>query len=93
MNVGDGFQLDQLVLKNRFVMAPLKTALNQPGGKVTEEAETFDTVILCSGMEPETALADHLQDFPAEVVVIGDADTPSNIDHAFSQGVAAGNRL
>ncbi len=55
--------------------------------------ESFDTVILCSGMEPETALADHLQDFPGEVVIIGDADTPSNIDHAFSQGVAAGNRI
>ena len=53
----------------------------------------FNTVILCSGMAPEKALADHLQGFPGEVVVIGDADAPSNIDHAFGQGVAAGNRL
>ena len=55
--------------------------------------DPFDAVILCSGMEPETSLADGLQDYPGEVVIIGDADTPSNIDHAFRQGVAVGNRL
>jgi len=54
---------------------------------------SFDTVILCSGMEPEKSLADHLQDYPGKIVVIGDADTPSNIDHAFGQGVDVGNRL
>ncbi len=55
--------------------------------------DPFDAVILCSGMEPETSLADGLRDYPGEVVIIGDADTPSNIDHAFRQGVAVGNRL
>ncbi len=55
--------------------------------------DPFDTVILCSGMEPETGLAKDLEDFPGEVIIIGDADTPANIDHAFRQGVAVGNRL
>ncbi len=74
------------------------TAFTNRGVEAVRDGESlvlgsFDTVILCSGMEPENSLADDLQDFPGEVVVIGDADTPSNIDHAFSQGVAAGNRL
>ncbi len=53
----------------------------------------FDTVILCSGMAPETSLLDELGEFPGKIMVIGDAETPSNIDHAFRQGVAAGNHL
>ena len=61
------------------------------GNKVV--MEPFDTVILCSGMEPETSLVDELEDYPGEIITVGDADAPSNIDHAFSQGVAAGNRL
>ncbi len=55
--------------------------------------DSFDTIILCSGMEPETSVVDHLQGFSGELLVIGDAETPSNIDHAFGQGVAIGNRL
>ncbi len=55
--------------------------------------EPFDTVILCSGMEPEISLVDDLQDFSGDVIVIGDAEDPSNIDHAFGQGVAVGNRV
>lgn len=57
------------------------------------EMAPFDTVILCSGMAPETSLIDELEDYPGEIITIGDADVPSNIDHAFGQGVALGNRL
>lgn len=41
MRVQESISLDGVELKNRFVLAPVKTALNSPGGKVTAEAESF----------------------------------------------------
>ncbi len=63
----------------------------QDGNRIV--LDPFDTVILCSGMDPEISLAENLSDFQGQIIVIGDADTPSNIEHAFGQGVVVGNRL
>jgi len=55
--------------------------------------EPFDTVVLCSGMEPENTLVEALEGFEGEIIVVGDAGEPSSIEHAFREGVAAGSRL
>ncbi len=41
MPVQGSFSLGGVKLGNRFVLAPVKTALNNPGGKATQEAEAF----------------------------------------------------
>ncbi|MBN2438233.1 MAG: FAD-dependent oxidoreductase [Deltaproteobacteria bacterium] len=41
MKVKETMRIGGVELKNRFVLAPLKTALNNPGGRVTAEAEAF----------------------------------------------------
>ena len=41
MNVQEKIKLGGIELNNRFVLAPVKTALNSPGGKVTQESQAF----------------------------------------------------
>gem|GEM_PF-4114864 len=55
--------------------------------------DPFDTVIICSGMEPDNALAEALKEFRGEKRLIGDAAEPANIEAAFVQGVTAGSEI
>jgi len=56
---------------------------------VQETIPPFDTVIVAAGTKPENALADELKEWNGDVVVIGDAHEPANIEHAFTDGVNA----
>ena len=62
------------------------------GGKEVDLGQ-FDTVVICSGMEPDHALNDALTCYEGDVHVIGDAAEPANIEAAFAQGLSIGNRI
>ncbi len=41
MHVQENITLGGVKLSNRFLLAPVKTALNSPGGKATQEVKAF----------------------------------------------------
>ncbi len=61
-------------------------------GKPTR-MEAFDTVIVCSGTEPEASLVTEANGLAPDIRVIGDAAEPANIETAFAQGIAAGREI
>jgi len=63
MNVTDKTNMGGLILKNRFVMAPIKTSLGKPGGEVSQDTIAFYTTMAAGGtsaiiLEPMAALPD-----------------------------------
>ena len=69
-------------------------AFEQEGARIRHKGEEqllppFDTVIVASGMKPESSLATALEDAGIEVGVVGDADHPADIFSATQAGYHA----
>jgi 2,4-dienoyl-CoA reductase-like NADH-dependent reductase (Old Yellow Enzyme family) len=87
LNAYAGFRLVTRASLER--VTPQTVTLRGLDGGRTEEVEA-DLVVLMTGFEPQTALADELRGHGVEVHVAGDAEAPQLLPHAIASGRAAG---